>query len=144
MQARKASARDEVPVGAVIVDESGAIIARGYNKTEQQCTQAAHAEIEAIRKAGKIRGNWRCHGLWLYVTLEPCCMCMHLIKLSRMAGVVFGAPSPLFGYRLDKGADLAVYKKDALQIVMQSNEESKQLLQYFFQQKRKGGGYGKK
>jgi tRNA(adenine34) deaminase len=143
-QARKAFACNEVPVGAVIVDAAGQIIARAYNKVEKSHTQTAHAEMHALTRACKKIGNWRGEGLWLYVTLEPCSMCMHLILLSRISGVVFGAASPSFGYHLDKAACLAVYKREALKIVPYCSEESKQLLQCFFQLKRKEGECRKK
>lgn len=101
LQAQKALDKDEVPVGAVVVNADGVIIARGMNCTEAHHTQHAHAESLAIAKAGKKMRDWRLEGCWIYVTLEPCAMCMHLILLSRLAGVVFGASSPLFGFHLD-------------------------------------------
>ncbi|HEV2601303.1 MAG TPA: nucleoside deaminase [Candidatus Babeliales bacterium] len=135
-QARKAYALGEVPVGAVVVNSAGKIIARGYNKTESLHSQTGHAEIQALKKASKKIGNWRCQGLWVYVTLEPCPMCMHLLLLSRVSGVVFGAPSPVFGYRLDNATRLAVYQRDAMCIVDHGIEESAILLRSFFKQKR--------
>lgn len=136
VQAQKAFEHNEVPVGAVVVDQTGRIIARGYNKVEKMFTQAAHAEMQVLQRACKKIGNWRGQGFWLYVTLEPCSMCMHFILLSRISGVVFGAPSPLFGYHLDKVTNSAVYKREPLKIVFYSSEESRRLLQYFFQKKR--------
>ena len=132
---------NEVPIGAVVVSEQGQIIGSGYNQVELCHTQRAHAEAIAIEQAGVARLDWRLDGCWLYVTLEPCAMCMGLITLSRMQGVVYGAPSPLFGYRLDKEAAISVYNRGLLctvEGVMQ--EEASMLLQHFFQQKRKVSG----
>jgi len=136
-QAHRAFERDEVPIGAVVVNKDGAIIARGYNQVEVQDTQSAHAELLAINKAGKKRGDWRLNDCWLYVTLEPCSMCMNLIYLSRFAGVVFGAASPLFGYRLDNTQSDQVYKKVTICVVEGVGaDESAQLLKNFFNKKR--------
>ncbi len=134
--ARKAYGEDEVPVGALVVTAQGVIIGRGYNKVEQRCTQAAHAEVLALAQAGKKIGDWRLSGCWLYVTLEPCAVCLHLIRLSRLEGIVFGAPSPLFGSCLDKDSSRGLYKKDILIMANVGAEESAQLLRQFFQQKR--------
>lgn len=140
-QAEKAAASDEVPIGAVIVNKDGDIIARGYNKVETQHTQTAHAEMLAIAKAGKKLNDWRLEDCWVYVTLEPCAMCMVLIRLSRMKGVVFGADSPLFGYRLDKMLQLPVYKKDTFITVKGVlADEAASLLKQFFKKKRKKSG----
>ena len=135
-QAHKAYDADEVPVGAVVVDADGRIIARGYNQVEKRCTQRAHAENIALEKAGKKVGNWRLHGCWLYVTLEPCVMCMEFIRLSRLEGVVFGAHSPLFGYQLDKEVSDRLYKRAVSVIENICAQESIKLLQRFFKQKR--------
>ena len=75
-EADKAYAKNEVPIGAVVVNAKGTIIARGHNCVEKEHTQSAHAEIRAIKKAGKKIGDWRLSNCWLYVTLEPCSMCM--------------------------------------------------------------------
>lgn len=96
-QACKAYNTNEVPVGAVIVDMDGSIIGRGYNKIEKNQTQAAHAEMIALSKAAQKKKGWRLDGCTLYVTLEPCLMCLGGILLSRITTIVYGAPSPLFG-----------------------------------------------
>ena len=96
-QARLALKKGEVPVGAVLVDSSGLVVARDYNKIESKQSQLAHAECLVIAKACKKMQGWRLEGCWLYVTLEPCLMCFGLISLSRISGVVYGAKSPLFG-----------------------------------------------
>ena len=139
--AHKAYEQDEVPIGALVVDNNGAIIGRGYNRVEALSSQTAHAEIRAIVAATKKRDDWRLDGCWLYVTLEPCTMCMGLITLSRLEGVVFGAPSPLFGYRLDKDADNWIYRKDAVQIIEGvCAAQATELLKKFFQKQRKRRG----
>jgi tRNA(adenine34) deaminase len=138
-QARVAFSQDEVPIGAVMVDAEGHILSAAYNKTEQECSQRAHAEGFVIEAVGKQRNDWRLDGCWLYVTLEPCIMCMGLILLSRCEGIVFGADSPLFGSRLDNYELSPVYKKDALQVVRGvCAEEAADMLRQFFQKKRVG------
>jgi len=95
-EARKAEAKDEVPIGCVIVRD-GRIIARGYNLRETTQDPAAHAELIAIRKAARKLGSWRLLNCTLYVTLEPCTMCMGAIILSRIPTVVFGCYDPKGG-----------------------------------------------
>ena len=139
-QAEKALAKDEVPVGAVVVNPEGVVVARAYNKVEAKGCQIAHAEMLAIQKACKKLGDWRLNGYWVYVTLEPCAMCMNLMKLSRIAGVVFGAESPLFGYHLDKNDGVRVYNSNAIEILGGIfSEKSVSLLRRFFKNKRKKG-----
>ncbi len=99
-QAKVALKKNEVPVGAIVVDEQGVVIARAYNQVELKKCHAAHAEVLAIQKACKKRNNWRLTGCTIYVTLEPCLMCLGLIQLSRLQGIVFGAQSTLFGTEL--------------------------------------------
>ena len=81
----------DVPVGCVIADADGTVIGRGRNRREADCDATAHAEIEAIREACRVRGSWRLDGCVLYVTLEPCPMCAGAIIPARMPRVVFGA-----------------------------------------------------
>ncbi len=95
-EAGKAQARDEVPIGCVIVRE-GRIIARGHNLRESSQDPAAHAELIAIRKAARKLGSWRLLYTTLYVTLEPCTMCMGAIILSRIPTVVFSCYDPKGG-----------------------------------------------
>lgn len=82
---------DDVPVGAVIVDDKGEIIARGRNERELSKDPTAHAEILAIREAAEKLGDWRLNGMTLVVTLEPCVMCAGAIQAARINKVVFGA-----------------------------------------------------
>ena len=140
-QAKLAYEIDEVPIGAVVVNSEGVILSRAHNSVERDCTQRAHAESLAIEFAGKSLGDWRLNDHWLYVTLEPCSMCMGLAKLSRLAGIVYGAPSPLFGFRLDNQEDLWVYKKDAISVVEGVGlDQAAELLKKFFHNKRKQNG----
>jgi tRNA(adenine34) deaminase len=88
---------DDVPVGAVIVDEAGAVIASGHNRRERDHDPTAHAEIIAIRGAAAVLGAWRLTGLTLAVTLEPCTMCAGAITLSRLDRLVYGAEDPKAG-----------------------------------------------
>jgi tRNA(adenine34) deaminase len=96
-----------------------------------------HAEIQAIKKACKKTKSWRLESLTLYVTLEPCSMCMGLIVLSRIKRVVFGAASPLFGYHLDNGLALSLYKRKIAISGGVCGEEAAALLQKFFKNKGK-------
>lgn len=140
-EAHKAYAKDEVPIGAVIVNADGDIIARGYNRVEKEHSQSAHAEVCAINKAGKKIGDWRLHDCSIFVTLEPCKMCIGLIMLSRIKGLVYGAASPLFGFHLDNMDTIQVYKRDALAIIDGVEKDNSQaLLKLFFQQKRNKKG----
>jgi tRNA(adenine34) deaminase len=95
-EARKAEAKDEVPIGCVIVS-AGRIIARGHNLRETCQDPAAHAELIAIRKAARKLGSWRLLNCTLYVTLEPCTMCMGAIILARIPTLVFGCYDPKGG-----------------------------------------------
>lgn len=95
--AKAAGDADEVPVGAVIVDSKGELIAEGQNRRERDCDPTAHAEILALREAGRIRQNWHLNDCTLYVTLEPCPMCAGAIALARIAVLVYGADDPKTG-----------------------------------------------
>ena len=139
-QAHKAFDADEVPIGCVVVNPEGKIIGRANNMVEQKNTQLAHAEMIALQKAGRKNEDWRLEDCWLYVTLEPCAMCMHMALLSRIGGVVFGARSPLFGFHLDNDLSLALYKKSAPCIIEGvCADKAALLLKRFFQSKRKKG-----
>lgn len=81
----------EVPVGALVCDMQGTILAAAHNETIKECDPTAHAEIVALRRAGKKRGNYRLSDCVLVVTLEPCIMCMGAIREARLAGLVYGA-----------------------------------------------------
>ena len=94
--ARQAAAYGEVPVGAVLVRD-GEIIGRGYNQPISRHDPSAHAEIMALRDAAVKSGNYRLPGTRLYVTLEPCIMCVGAILHARIAQVFFGARDPKTG-----------------------------------------------
>ena len=92
-----ASTSADVPVGAVIIDENGNVIAQAANMREAQHDPTAHAEVLAIRWAAERLGTWRLDQATLVVTLEPCVMCAGAIILSRLSRVVFGAWDPKAG-----------------------------------------------
>jgi tRNA(adenine34) deaminase len=95
-QAKKAYKLGEVPIGCVIVYEDK-IIGRGYNRRNTDKTPLAHAEITAIKKAGKYMKDWRLEGCKLYVTLEPCQMCSGAIVQARIPEVIMAAENPKAG-----------------------------------------------
>ncbi len=96
-QAHKAASCDEVPVGAVVVDKSGELLARGYNQPITTQDPTAHAEIVVIREAAKRLQNYRLVDTTLYVTLEPCAMCVGALVQARVGRIVFGALEPKTG-----------------------------------------------
>jgi tRNA(adenine34) deaminase len=103
VEAREALARDEVPVGAVIV-ASGRIIARGYNQVEKLQDVTAHAEMLAFTAASEFMGGKFLGDCTLYVTLEPCPMCAGAAYWSRLSKIVYGARDDKRGFRLLEGA----------------------------------------
>ena len=128
----------DVPVGAVIMDAAGEIIARGRNEKELSGDPTAHAEIVAIREATSLLGDWRLEGMTLVVTLEPCVMCAGAIQAARISRVVFGAwdekvgaSGSLYDLVRDKrlGSEIEVIP-DVLAA------ESSAMLKEFFEQKR--------
>ena len=90
-EARAALATSDVPIGAVVIDATGAVIGRGRNEREAAADPTAHAEVVALREAARARGEWRLEGCSLVVTLEPCTMCAGATVLSRVERLVFGA-----------------------------------------------------
>jgi len=110
--ARQAAARDEVPVGAVVLgaESDGGrqqIIGEGSNDREARQSPVSHAELHALDAASKALGSWRLEGCTLVVTLEPCPMCLGAIQQARIARVVYGAADPKggaisLGYRLNE------------------------------------------
>lgn len=135
-EAKKAYAKDEVPVGCVIVVD-GKIIARGHNLRETKKLVTSHAEIIAITKASKKLDSWRLENASIYVTLEPCVMCSGAIIQSRIKNLYFGA----YDYKAGAaGSVLNVYSYKFNHIVNVAGgimeEECKALLQSFFAQKR--------
>lgn len=135
--ARDAAARDEVPVGAVIVRD-GVVLGEGHNLTVTEADPTTHAEIVAIRRASEALGDWRLVGATLYVSLEPCAMCAGAIVLARIPRVVFGAHDPKAGMagsleNLLQDSRLN-HRCDVTSGVMA--EEASVILKTFFQSKR--------
>jgi len=95
-EAAKAASGGEVPVGAVIVRD-GRIVARGSNRPIRSSDPTAHAEIVALRRAARKSGNYRLPGCDIYVTVEPCAMCLGAIVQARIRRLVYGAPDPKAG-----------------------------------------------
>jgi tRNA(adenine34) deaminase len=96
-EADSAALHEDVPVGCVVVADSGRELGRGHNAREKSADPTAHAEIIAIRAASATIGNWRLDGATVYVTLEPCAMCAGALVLSRVARLVFGCRDPKSG-----------------------------------------------
>ncbi|MBO0805640.1 MAG: nucleoside deaminase [Nocardiopsaceae bacterium] len=96
-EAAAAAAAGDVPVGAVVLDAGGAMVARGRNRREADGDPTAHAEILAIRSASGTAGGWRLDGMTLVVTLEPCTMCAGAVIASRLGRLVYGAADPRAG-----------------------------------------------
>lgn len=97
LAARAQHEDDEVPVGALLVDEAGHLLAEGWNRNIVEHDPTAHAEIVAMRQAGMRLGNHRLPGCTLYVTLEPCAMCAMAMIHARLARLVYGASDPKTG-----------------------------------------------
>lgn len=140
LHAQRAAYEGEIPIGAVLVDREGTVVAGAHNNTEQRRSQQAHAEMLVMLAANTLFQDWRLSGCWLYTTLEPCLMCLGCMLASRLDGIVYGASSPLFGsiLQLDKVAISSVYKMNMPIIiggVCQDN--AAKLLKQFFKEKRK-------
>jgi tRNA(adenine34) deaminase len=135
--ARKAFDAGEVPIGAIIVAPDGTIIGRGYNQIEQRGCQDQHAEINAIRAACTHTGSWRLDGCTLYVTLEPCIMCIGCIALSRVERLVYATESPIYGYQ-GRREDICRLYDGAIKNVTigPCRDQAEKLLQEFFRQQR--------
>ena len=135
-QAKRASAKGEVPVGAVIV-RNGEIIARAYNTRETGKNALCHAEIKAIHRACRKLGGWRLPGCELYVTLEPCPMCAGAIVNSRIETVYYGAydkKAGAFGTLFDMNTFGLNHKPQIFAGLME--EECSALLSSFFSELR--------
>ncbi len=136
-EALKAHARDEVPVGAVVVFD-GKIIGRGHNRNRSKSDPTAHAEVVALRAAARKLGNDRLTGAELYATLEPCVMCAGAIVHARIARLVFGANDPKAGAC---GSVMTVvpnknlnHRPDVVRMIR--GQECADLLTRFFRQRR--------
>lgn len=107
--AEAARAREDVPVGAVVLDPAGEVIASFHNQKELGDDPTAHAEVLAIRAAAEARGSWRLEGCKLVVTLEPCVMCAGAIVAARVSEVIFGS----FDERVGAGGSLYDILRDS-------------------------------
>lgn len=96
-QARRAGERGEIPIGAIVVDDTGSVIAAAGNARDELHDPTAHAEILALREAGRVRGDRLLAGCTLYVTLEPCPMCAGAVVMARVNRLVFGAWNEEYG-----------------------------------------------
>jgi len=138
-QAQAAADAGEVPVGAILVDPaSGEVISTGANGPIAAHDPTAHAEILVLREGARLRGNYRLPGLSLYVTIEPCIMCLGAMLAARVRRVVFGAPDPKGGacvslFRLPEDARL----NHRLEVTGGVREaECRELVQEFFKARR--------
>jgi len=138
-EAQAASKRGEVPVGAIIVNDQGQIIARTGNAPINICDPTAHAEILAIRDAAYATQNYRLGDMTLYVTLEPCTMCAGAISNARITRVVYGASDPKGG-AVDSGVRFfdqpSCHHKPEVDGGVLADEAS-ELLKVFFRARRK-------
>lgn len=135
-QAELARAAGEVPVGAVIV-LGGAVVGRGYNHPIGASDPTAHAEVMALRDASRTTGNYRLTGATLYVTVEPCLMCVGASVHARVGRVVYGVPDPKGGAvgSVREVARLHLnHRFEAIEGVLA--EECRAILQAFFRQRR--------
>mgnify|MGYP000563066317 FL=1 len=137
-EANLANNEGEIPVGAVII-QNNKLIVKAHNQPIINHDPTAHAEVEALRKAGRKLKNYRLSGLTLYVTLEPCAMCLGAMMHARIERIVFGASDPKTGVCGSK-ADLTSETFFNHRIKVQGGvleKETKNLLQSFFKSKRK-------
>ena len=138
VQARQALAAGEVPVGAVLVGEGGEILSRAFNRPIDLDDPTGHAEILALRQGAAALGNYRLPGTSLYVTIEPCIMCVGALLQARVARLIFGAPDPKGGacvslFRLPEDPRL----NHRLEVIGGVREaECRELLQEFFKARR--------
>jgi len=135
--ARKAEAEGEVPVGAVIVRDD-VLLGEGWNRNITLCDPSAHAEIVALRDAGQRMGNYRLPGCVMYVSLEPCAMCVSAAIHSRLQRVIFGAADPKTG-ALGGAYDLPTLHSHNHDLTVQGGllaEQAADLLRNFFRKRR--------
>ncbi len=136
-EAQAAADAEEVPVGAVLVQD-GQVLARGNNRTLRDCDPTAHAEIVALRAAARVAANHRLGGTTLYVTIEPCAMCAGAIIQARVSRVVYGADDPKGG-AVRTCFEVFSHPKLNHQVEVTAGllaEESAGLLQRFFDERR--------
>jgi len=136
-QARQGLAAGEVPIGAVIV-VGKQVIARAFNQPISTCDPTAHAEILVLREAGRAAANYRLNGATVYVTVEPCLMCVGALVHARVRAVVYGAPEPRTGALMSAVRGLESpglnHRFDIVGGVRE--DECRALMQAFFQERR--------
>lgn len=138
-EASAARARGEVPIGAVLVDATG-VVGRGGNETIAACDPSAHAEVVALRDAARRRGNHRLPDATLYVTVEPCAMCVGAMLQARIARLVFGCSDPKAGAAgsvFDLTADPRLNHRFNVTADVEA-DAARALLQEFFRARRHG------
>lgn len=136
-QARQASASAETPVGAVVT-VGGELIATGHNRSITDCDPSAHAEIVVLRNAAQVRENYRLTDATLYVTLEPCAMCVGALVQARIMRLVFGAYDPkagALGSAIDLSDSVAFNHRFEVQGGLMA-DECAAMLREFFKQRR--------
>lgn len=136
-QARLGRASGEVPIGAVLVVD-GLIVARAFNQPISASDPTAHAELLVLRAAGKAAANYRLTTATVYVTLEPCLMCVGALVQARVQAVVYGAPEPKTGALASavRGLELAGLNHRFAVTGGVLEEECRGLIQDFFREKR--------
>ena len=137
-QARIAGKSGEVPVGAVLMSESGGILSAAYNSVIMHKDPSAHAEILSLRQAAQIMGNYRLLRTTLCVTIEPCIMCMGAIVHARVSRLIFGARDPKWGAAgslYDFSADARLNHRPEI-IGGVCEAECRELMQAFFRERR--------
>ena len=138
-EAKKAGQIGEVPIGAILVSENGAILSAGHNQTIKQVDPTAHAEILVLRAAAIKVNNYRLLNTSLFVTVEPCMMCMGALVHARVKRIIYGATDPKWGaagslynfsedFRLNHRVEIITGVRE---------EECRELIQAFFRAKRK-------
>jgi tRNA(adenine34) deaminase len=137
-EAEKAGQKAEVPIGAVLVSQTGEILAASHNQTISMHDPTAHAEILALRQAAEKTLNYRLLNTTLYVTIEPCVMCMGAIVHARISALIFGAKDPKWGgagslYNLATDNRLN-YQVEIIEGICE--DECRALMQEFFRSKR--------
>jgi tRNA(adenine34) deaminase len=136
-QAHHAHAAGEVPIGAIVVLE-GQVVGRGFNRPISDVDPTAHAEILALREAARAVGNYRLVGADVYVTIEPCLMCVGALVLARVRTVVFGAREPKTGALVSTTQPLEIptlnHRFEVVEGVLE--EECREVVQAFFRTRR--------
>jgi tRNA(adenine34) deaminase len=142
--AREAAGRGEVPVGAVVVDKEGVVLAVAGNRTRTDCDPTAHAETVALREAARRAGNYRLTGATVYATIEPCAMCAGALVQARIERLVYGAADARAGavesvFRVCDSSSLN-HRMELTAGVL--GEECRELMQEFFRARRQKSAEG--